>query len=53
MSDWKGYSPDNMLASDAGVDDDGPQSAANSGALTYEPFYGLKAKPFSPQRGAR
>ena len=49
MSDWKGYSPDNVLASDAGVDDvdDGPQSAATSGALTYEPFYGLKAKPFS------
>jgi len=47
MSHWKGYSPDNVLASDAGVDDDGPQSAATSGALTYEPFYGLKAKPFS------
>jgi len=47
MSHWKGYSPDNVLASDAGLDDDGPQSAATSGALTYEPFYGLKAKPFS------
>jgi type II secretory pathway predicted ATPase ExeA/cell division septation protein DedD len=46
MSDWKGYGPDNMLASDAGVED-GPQTAATSGALTYEPFYGLKAKPFS------
>ena len=46
MSHWKGYSPDNVLASDAGVED-GPQSAATSGALTYEPFYGLKAKPFS------
>ena len=46
MSHWKGYSPDNELASDAGVED-GPQSAATSGALTYEPFYGLKAKPFS------
>ena len=46
MSHWKGYSPDNVLASDAGFDD-GPQSAATSGALTYEPFYGLKAKPFS------
>jgi len=33
MSHWKGYSPDNVLASDAGVDDDGPQSAATSGAL--------------------
>jgi type II secretory pathway predicted ATPase ExeA/cell division septation protein DedD len=46
MSHWKGYSPDNELASDAGIED-GPQSAATSGALTYEPFYGLKAKPFS------
>jgi general secretion pathway protein A len=46
MSQWKGYSPDNELASDAGLED-GPQSAATSGALTYEPFYGLKAKPFS------
>jgi general secretion pathway protein A len=46
MSQWKGYSPDNVLASDAGIED-GPQSAATSGALTYEPFYGLKAKPFS------
>src|SRR5678815_455994 len=46
MSDWKGYSPDNILASDADFAD-GPQSAATSGALTYEPHYGLKAKPFS------
>ena len=46
MSDWKGYSPDNVLASDADLED-GPQSAATSGALTYEPFYGLKGKPFS------
>ena len=46
MSQWKGYSPDNVLASDAGIDD-GPQTAATSGALTYEPYYGLKAKPFS------
>ena len=46
MSHWKGYSPDNVLASDADLED-GPQSAATSGALTYEPFYGLKAKPFS------
>ncbi|HKH74824.1 MAG TPA: AAA family ATPase [Vicinamibacterales bacterium] len=46
MSQWKGYSPDNVLASDAGIED-GPQTAATSGALTYEPFYGLKAKPFS------
>lgn len=46
MSQWKGYGPDNVLASDAGVSD-GPQTAAASGALTYEPFYGLKAKPFS------
>jgi len=46
MSQWKGYGPDNVLASDAEVDD-GPQTAATSGTLTYEPHYGLKAKPFS------
>jgi type II secretory pathway predicted ATPase ExeA/cell division septation protein DedD len=46
MSQWKGYGPDNVLASDAGVAD-GPQTAATSGALTYEPHFGLKAKPFS------
>jgi type II secretory pathway predicted ATPase ExeA/cell division septation protein DedD len=46
MSQWKGYSPDNVLPSDAGVAD-GPQTAASAGALTYEPYYGLKAKPFS------
>ena len=44
MSEWKGYSPDNLLTS--GIDD-GPQTAATSGALTYEPHFGLKAKPFS------
>ena len=27
MSDWKGYSPDNLLTSDTGIDD-GPQTAA-------------------------
>jgi type II secretory pathway predicted ATPase ExeA/cell division septation protein DedD len=47
MSQWRGYGPDNALPSDAGVSDDGPQSAASAGALTYEPYYGLKAKPFS------
>ena len=46
MSEWKGYSPDNLLTSDTGIAD-GPQTAATSGALTYEPHFGLKAKPFS------
>jgi general secretion pathway protein A len=46
MSQWKGYGPDNVLPSDASVADS-PQTAAASGALTYEPYYGLKAKPFS------
>ena len=46
MSQWKGYDPDNVLPSDAGAAD-GPQTAATSGALTYEPYFGLKAKPFS------
>jgi general secretion pathway protein A len=46
MSQWKGYSPDNK-PSGASVAEPGPHSAANAGALTYEPHYGLKAKPFS------
>jgi general secretion pathway protein A len=46
MSQWKGYGPDNLLSSDAGVAE-GPQTAASAGTLTYEPYYGLKAKPFS------
>ena len=46
MSQWKGYGPDNVLSVDAGVAD-GPETAAGAGALTYEPYYGLKAKPFS------
>jgi type II secretory pathway predicted ATPase ExeA len=46
MSQWQGYSPDNVL-SDTGVSETGPQSAASAGTLTYEPFYGLKGKPFS------
>ena len=47
MSQWKGYGPDNVVPSAADLPDDGPQSAASAGALTYEPYYGLKAKPFS------
>ena len=46
MSQWKGYGPDNVLRADAGLAD-GPETAASAGALTYEPYYGLKAKPFS------
>jgi len=46
MSQWKGYTPDNK-PSGASVAEHGPHSAANAGALTYEPYYGLKAKPFS------
>ena len=47
MSQWKGYGPDNVVPSEADLADNGPQSAANAGALTYEPYYGLKGKPFS------
>lgn len=47
MSDWKGYGPDNTVPSAAGVAESGLQSAISAGALTYEPHYGLKAKPFS------
>ena len=47
MSQWKGYGPDNVLSSETGVTEIGPQSAASAGTLTYEPYYGLKVKPFS------
>lgn len=47
MSQWKGYGPDNVPASEADVADDGPHAAATPGTLTYEPHYGLRAKPFS------
>jgi type II secretory pathway predicted ATPase ExeA/cell division septation protein DedD len=47
MSDWKGYGPDNTAPTVADVAETGPQSAVSAGALTYEPHYGLKAKPFS------
>ena len=47
MSDWKGYGPDNSAPSVAELAAPGPQSAVSAGALTYEPHYGLKAKPFS------
>jgi general secretion pathway protein A len=47
MSQWIGYGPDNVLSSEAGASDSSPQSAVSAGALTYEPYYGLKAKPFS------
>jgi general secretion pathway protein A len=46
MSQWKGYSPENK-PSGASVAEAGPHSAANAGALTYEPHYGLKTKSFS------
>jgi type II secretory pathway predicted ATPase ExeA/cell division septation protein DedD len=47
MSQWKGYSPDNVLVSGAAAADIGPQSAISAGALTYEPYFGLTGKPFS------
>src|SRR5262245_44202295 len=44
---WKGYGPDNPLPPSTGVAEPGPHSPAHAGALTYEPHYGLKTKPFS------
>src|SRR5215510_1175272 len=46
MSQWKGYTPENK-PSGASVAEPGPHTAVSAGALTYEPHYGLKAKPFS------
>lgn len=45
MGEWKGYSPDNRLATS--IAEAGPGAVATAGALTYEPYYGLKNKPFS------
>jgi type II secretory pathway predicted ATPase ExeA/cell division septation protein DedD len=46
MGEWKGYGPDNK-PSGTGVAEPGPHTAVSAGALTYEPHYGLRAKPFS------
>jgi type II secretory pathway predicted ATPase ExeA/cell division septation protein DedD len=46
MGEWKGYGPDNT-PSGTGVAEPGPHTAVSAGALTYEPHYGLRAKPFS------
>ena len=47
MNEWKGYGPDNLLHADAGVTEMGASTGRGAGTLTYEPYYGLKTKPFS------
>ena len=47
MTEWKGYSPDNVLPANAGVADASPSRGPASSVLTYEPYYGLASKPFS------
>jgi len=47
MNQWKGYGPDNVLRADVEVAETGVPQGPGTGALTYEPYYGLKAKPFS------
>src|SRR5262245_9545749 len=47
MNQWQGYGPDNVRRSDVGVTEASPSTGPVSGVLTYEPYYGLKAKPFS------
>jgi len=47
MNQWKGYGPDNVLRADVEVAETGVPQGQGAGALTYEPYYGLKAKPFS------
>ena len=47
MSQWQGYGPDSELRTEIGVSDATSSQSAGSGVLTYEPYYGLKTKPFS------
>ncbi len=47
MTQWKGYGPDNTLASDVGLTDAAPLHSRVSSVLTYEPYFGLTSKPFS------
>ncbi|HEU4689509.1 MAG TPA: ATP-binding protein, partial [Vicinamibacterales bacterium] len=47
MSQWQGYGPDSGLRTDVGMSDASSSPNPASGVLTYEPYYGLKSKPFS------
>jgi type II secretory pathway predicted ATPase ExeA/cell division septation protein DedD len=47
MNQWKGYGPDSELRSEVTVDSGTASQGAVAGTLTYEPYYGLRAKPFS------
>jgi general secretion pathway protein A len=47
MGHWKGYGPDNAVRTDVGVTDGTSSQDLASSVLTYEPYYGLKKKPFS------
>jgi len=47
MGQWKGYGPDNVVRTDVGVPEATSSEDSASSALTYEPYYGLKKKPFS------
>jgi general secretion pathway protein A len=46
MNQWTGFGPGNVRA-DVGVSDATSSPGPASSVLTYEPYYGLKAKPFS------
>src|SRR5688572_13980417 len=47
MGVWTGYGPDNAVRTDVGVTDGTSSQDLASSVLTYEPYYGLKKKPFS------
>jgi type II secretory pathway predicted ATPase ExeA/cell division septation protein DedD len=47
MSQWKGYGPDSAPRTEVDQADVTAAQSAASGVLTYEPHFGLKAKPFS------
>ena len=47
MNQWKGYGPDNVLPADVSLSEAISSPGPASSVLTYEPYYGLHAKPFS------
>lgn len=47
MNQWKGYGPDSELRSEVTTSNGTAAQGTVAGTLTYEPYYGLRAKPFS------
>jgi type II secretory pathway predicted ATPase ExeA/cell division septation protein DedD len=47
MSQWTGYGPESVRRTDVGLTDATTPASSGSDVLTYEPYFGLRAKPFS------